>query len=259
MSEHIEVEVLMLKGDKGDAGATEWGGIAGAISDNNELQAALDKKADVESLKTLAISGKFSDVLEKPTTLEGYGISPETAYSEIEDLVQPEFFNLQGNPTENDKLKRELGSKATVAQFNNLNREVSILKSAVDHRATTTQVNELNNKVASLTLRKAESSALNSLITKVISNAREARDGINNVFQELQSALEFHIKNAGIRHFESNEFKKQCFLANHPVGSVYATTDSGNPSSLFGGGCGTWRLLEHLDPYDEAQFWERTW
>lgn len=231
MPEHIEVEVLMLKGDKGDAGATEWGGIAGKISDNNELQAALDKKADVESLKTLAISGKFPDLLEKPTSLKGYGVEPQTAYGEIKDLVKPNFSSLQGSPTENYNLKRELDNKTNVAQFNNLNREVSILQSAVNSRATTTQVNELNNKVMS----KADKSAI-STINSTLSDKAE-RYEINNINNRLNAML---ARLNAIEKASSNFPKRrEIFLLVHPVGSIFVTVDSNfNPNDFFGG---TWQ------------------
>lgn len=243
MPEHIEVEVLMLKGDKGDAGATEWGGIAGEISDNNELQAALDKKADVESLKTVAISGKFPDLLEKPTTLRGYGVEPQTAYSEIKDLVKPNFSSLQGSPTENYNLKRELDNKTNVAQFNNLNREVSILQAAVNSRATATQVNELNNKVMS----KADKSAI-STINSTLSDKAE-RYEINNINNRLNAMLNrLNLIEKTLDSLDNNGFKlarqKEIFLLAYPIGAIFITFTSLNPRNMFDGQCGYWQLVE---------------
>ncbi len=257
MSEYVEVEVLMLKGDKGDAGATEWGGIAGAISDNNELQAALDKKADVESLKTLAISGKFSDVLEKPTTLRGYGVEPQTAYGEIKDLVKPNFSSLQGSPAENYNLKIELNSKATVAQFSNLKREVSILQSAVNSRATTTQVNELSSEVAN----KAGKYDVEGIKASLDMNKADKED----VYDIKNQLFHINIKIENIQraidglHAENNAFPKKSFLTNHPVGSLYISFSGNNPHTFYGGDCGSWQLIEGKRMLDIAVYiWKRT-
>lgn len=244
MPEYTEVEVLMLKGDKGDAGATEWGGIAGEISDNNELQAALDKKADVESLKTVAISGKFPDLLEKPTTLRGYGVEPQTAYNEIKDLVKPNFSSLQGSPAENYNLKRELDNKTNVAQFNKLNSDVSTLKSAVNTKAATTALNDLSNKVDNKA-DKSDIRTINSTLASKaekyeINNINKRLNAINNSIDSINSVLR-SIK--GRSHFDLGQ-KRESFLAAHPLGSLFYTFESGNPRDLYGGECGYWELIK---------------
>ena len=49
----IEIDLEMgAKGDKGDAGASEWGSITGTLSDQTDLQTALNNKANTSSVPT---------------------------------------------------------------------------------------------------------------------------------------------------------------------------------------------------------------
>ncbi len=57
------------------ATAPTWGAIVGTLSDQTDLQTALNAKANTSSLATVATSGLFADLLSKPTTLSGYGIT----------------------------------------------------------------------------------------------------------------------------------------------------------------------------------------
>lgn len=59
----------------GSGGGGSWGTITGTLSDQTDLQTALNAKANTSSLATVATSGLFADLLSKPTTLSGYGIT----------------------------------------------------------------------------------------------------------------------------------------------------------------------------------------
>lgn len=52
----IEIDLEMGakgdKGDKGDSGASEWGDIGGTLSNQTDLQNALDSKANASSIPT---------------------------------------------------------------------------------------------------------------------------------------------------------------------------------------------------------------
>jgi hypothetical protein len=54
-------------------GATEWGDIGGTLSNQTDLQAALDLKADISSLALVAFSGDYNDLINTPTGLPPSG------------------------------------------------------------------------------------------------------------------------------------------------------------------------------------------
>lgn len=60
-------EIQAIKGDKGDTGPSEWGVITGSISNQTDLKNALDGKANTTDLSTVATSGSYNDLSNKPT------------------------------------------------------------------------------------------------------------------------------------------------------------------------------------------------
>ena len=54
----------ILDGDDADC---TWGNITGTLSDQTDLKNALDAKADVSSLATVATTGDYDDLIDKPT------------------------------------------------------------------------------------------------------------------------------------------------------------------------------------------------
>lgn len=54
-------------------GATEWGDIGGILSNQTDLQAALDLKADISSLAAVAFSGAYADLTGAPSSLPPSG------------------------------------------------------------------------------------------------------------------------------------------------------------------------------------------
>jgi len=53
--------------DAGGGGSATWGSIGGTLSNQTDLQNALDAKANSASLATVATSGSYNDLLNKPT------------------------------------------------------------------------------------------------------------------------------------------------------------------------------------------------
>lgn len=51
----------------GGGGSSVWGGITGTLSDQTDLQTALNAKANTSSLATIATSGAYNDLSGKPT------------------------------------------------------------------------------------------------------------------------------------------------------------------------------------------------
>lgn len=60
-------DVLAAKGDAGSGGASAWGDLTGTLSDQTDLQNALDAKADVSSLAAVATSGDYGDLDNLPS------------------------------------------------------------------------------------------------------------------------------------------------------------------------------------------------
>lgn len=65
---HSDWDVLAAKGADGTPGGSPaWGNITGTLSDQTDLQNALDAKADASSLATVATTGDYGDLSNKPT------------------------------------------------------------------------------------------------------------------------------------------------------------------------------------------------
>jgi len=58
---------IKIKSTGGGTGSASWGGISGTLSNQTDLQAALDAKANTSSLATVATSGAYSDLSGKPS------------------------------------------------------------------------------------------------------------------------------------------------------------------------------------------------
>lgn len=61
-----------LVGPQGPAGASSWGQISGTLSDQTDLKNALDAKANSSSLATVATSGSYADLTNKPTNVSSF-------------------------------------------------------------------------------------------------------------------------------------------------------------------------------------------
>ena len=61
------VKLLMLKGEKGDTVSAEWGNITGTLSSQTDLKNTLDSKVNANDLSTVATSGSYNDLTNKPT------------------------------------------------------------------------------------------------------------------------------------------------------------------------------------------------
>lgn len=56
----------------GGGGVPAWGGIIGTLSDQSDLQGALDLKSNISSLATVATTGNYSDLSGAPTTVSSF-------------------------------------------------------------------------------------------------------------------------------------------------------------------------------------------
>lgn len=52
---------------EGGGGSTAWGQITGNLNNQTDLKNALDLKVDISSLATVATSGDYDDLTNKPT------------------------------------------------------------------------------------------------------------------------------------------------------------------------------------------------
>lgn len=67
MAEKDKRLIALGKGSSGGGGDAVWGSITGTLSDQTDLKNALDLKVDITSLATVATSGSYDDLTNKPT------------------------------------------------------------------------------------------------------------------------------------------------------------------------------------------------
>lgn len=67
MAEKDKRLIALGKGSSGGGGDAVWGSITGTLSDQTDLKNALDMKVDISSLATVATSGSYDDLTNKPT------------------------------------------------------------------------------------------------------------------------------------------------------------------------------------------------
>ena len=107
----MEAKFIMLKGEKGDPGGSTWGNISGTLSNQTDLNTALNGKANTSelgavafsndyddlnnkpALSTVATSGSYTDLLNKPTittkTSDLTNDSNFVSQSSLLDLIYP--------------------------------------------------------------------------------------------------------------------------------------------------------------------------
>lgn len=51
----METKIIMLKGEKGEPGGSTWGNISGTLSNQTDLNTALNGKADTSGLGAVAL------------------------------------------------------------------------------------------------------------------------------------------------------------------------------------------------------------
>ena len=71
-NEEFEADTGWTLLSSGGGGAATWGTITGTLSDQTDLQAALDLKADLSSLATVATTGLYSDLTGQPTLVSAF-------------------------------------------------------------------------------------------------------------------------------------------------------------------------------------------
>lgn len=59
--------IFPLLGEGGGSGSTAWGQITGNLNNQTDLKNALDLKVDISGLATVATSGSYNDLSNKPT------------------------------------------------------------------------------------------------------------------------------------------------------------------------------------------------
>lgn len=59
--------IALGKGQNGGGGDAVWGSIGGTITDQTDLMTELNKKANTSSLSTVATSGSYNDLSNKPS------------------------------------------------------------------------------------------------------------------------------------------------------------------------------------------------
>lgn len=75
-------------GPQGPPGVNTWGSIEGDISDQLDLQAALDLKADISSLSGVAFSGDYNDLNNLPTLYTSADFDNDFSTKTTSDLAE---------------------------------------------------------------------------------------------------------------------------------------------------------------------------
>lgn len=100
----------------GGGGSGVWGAITGTLSDQTDLQSALDAKADASSLATVATSGAYGDLSGRPT-LGTAAATDSTAYATA----------AQGATADSAVQPGDLATVATSGAYGDLSGRPSIL------------------------------------------------------------------------------------------------------------------------------------
>lgn len=82
----------------GGAGAGVWGAITGTLSDQTDLQNALDDKADASSLANVATSGSYNDLTGKPSIIPEAPINGKQ-YARQDGAWEQVVAEVPANPT----------------------------------------------------------------------------------------------------------------------------------------------------------------
>lgn len=102
----------------GGGGSSVWGSITGTLSDQTDLQAALDLKADDADLATVAKTGAYSDLTGKPTVI-AEAPADGKQYARINNAWAVVQAELAENPTLKGKLTVEDGANDLVIEQDN--------------------------------------------------------------------------------------------------------------------------------------------
>ena len=93
--------IALGKGQNGGGGDAVWGSIGGTISNQTDLMEELGKKANTSSLSTVATSGDYNDLSNKPTiptnTSDLNNDSGFREVIEVTDMTQAELVDLYTN------------------------------------------------------------------------------------------------------------------------------------------------------------------
>lgn len=71
----------------GGGGSSAWGSITGTLSNQTDLQLALDLKADISSLAAVAFSGDYNDLINTPSLPSPIGDMLKSTYDTDEDGI----------------------------------------------------------------------------------------------------------------------------------------------------------------------------
>lgn len=103
--------------------AASWGSITGTLSNQTDLQSALNAKANITDLATVATSGSYNDLINKPSevtesTVSGWGFTKNTGTVTSVNNIQPVNGNvtLTGYQTTSN-LVTSVSSSSTDSQY----------------------------------------------------------------------------------------------------------------------------------------------
>lgn len=180
----------------GGISSVEWGDITGTLSDQTDLNTALDAKADTSSLATVATSGLYSDLTGTPTipTVNNATLTIQKNGTTVNSFTANASSNVTANitvPTATSDLTNDsgfitnsdlptVGNATLTIQKNGTNVQTFTANATSNKTANITvptQTSDLTNNSGFVT---AEDIASTSDITPVITTAMIADDAITD-------------------------------------------------------------------------------
>lgn len=135
----------------GELASTEWGEISGSMSAQTDLVEALGAKADSSSLATVATSGSYNDLSDKPTIPSVTGLATETY---VDNAVAPKANSADLATVATTGAYADLSGKPTIPDITGLATETYVNNAVAPKAnsadlatvATTGSYNDLSDK-----------------------------------------------------------------------------------------------------------------
>lgn len=150
--------------------SAEWGNITGDIDDQLDLQSALGDKADASSLSTVATSGDYDDLLNKPTI--------PSAVSDLNNDLG--FIDNTVNDLTNYTLSSSLSSVATSGSYSDLSNTPNLATVATSGSYTdlsnTPTIPTIDNAVSTSSTNGVENQAITNYVDDQVQDAKDYID-----------------------------------------------------------------------------------
>lgn len=252
LSDKTLVKILMLKGEKGDQGATtgaSWGYITGNITDQTDLKNALNSKANIGDLSTVATSGSYNDLTNKPTIpTKTSDITNDSGFIDTE--TDPVFSaSASASITSNDITNWNNKSNFS-GSYNDLTNKPTIPNELSDLSDDSTHRLVTDTEKATWNAKSDFSGSYNDLSNKPTIPSKTSDltndSGFIDSSYHDNTKQDTLISGTNIKTINNTSLLGSgnisisaglSFDDIYPIGSIYMSVNNTSPSTLFGG---TW-------------------